>query len=222
MEEVFLKMKQMTLAANIRSGVGKGYCHRLRAKGFIPGILYGGGKKTILIELKPQDLTHILHEAGGNVVINLVLPNSTEEVVILKEKQMHPYKNFLFHADFCRISLKEKLNITVPIELVGVAKGVKQGGILEQIMWQIEVSALPTQIPASIKLDVTNLEINSIVYVKDLVVEEGVELKADSNAVVLNILPPKEEVVEEAKALPEKEAEPEVIREKKREKSEEK
>jgi large subunit ribosomal protein L25 len=218
-------MKQMTLEANIRTGVGKGYCHRLRAKGLIPGILYGGGKENIPIELKPSDLIHILHEAGENVLINLVLPNSTQEVVILKERQIHPYKDFLLHADFCRISLDKKLTVTVPIELVGTAKGVKEGGILEQIMWQIEVSALPTQIPASIKVDVTNLEINSTIHIKDLVVEEGVELKAEPDSVVLNILPPKEEVEEEeekAEAPPEEEAEPEVIKEKKKEEKEEK
>jgi len=214
-------MEYIPLEVNIRSGVGKGYCRRLRNKGFIPGVLYGGGKKTLHVELRATDLIHILHEGGENVIINLRLPDSTQEIVMLKEKQIHPYKNFLLHADFCRISLKEKITVTVPIELVGIARGVKEGGILEQIMWQVEVSALPTQIPESIKVDIADLEIGSTVYVKDLVVEKGIEIKANPEAIVLSVVSPRE--IEEVAEVPsEEKAEPEVIKEKKREEVEEK
>ncbi|MEW6095444.1 MAG: 50S ribosomal protein L25 [bacterium] len=214
-------MEQIPLESNIRSGVGKEYCHRLRNKGFIPGVLYGGGKETIPIEVKTTDLIHVIHEGGENVVINLTLPDSTQETVILKEKQAHPYKDFLLHADFCRISLKEKITVTVPIELVGTAKGVKEGGTLEQMMWHVEISVLPTQIPESIKVDLTKLEIDSTVHVKDLVVEKGIEIKADQEAVVLSIVPPKEVVEEEVVAAPTEQAEPEVIKEKKKKEEEE-
>lgn len=212
-------MEQLSLAANLRNDVGKGYCRRLRRKGLIPGILYGGGKEPIPIELKATDLIHILHEGGENVVVNLTLPDSTQEVVILKAKQSHPYKNFLLHADFCRISLKKKLTVIVPIELVGTAKGVKEGGILEQIMWHIEISALPTQIPESIKIDLTDLEIDSTVYVKDLVVGDEIDVEDAPEAIVLHIVSPKEEVMEK-EAPAEGKAEPEVIRERKREEEE--
>ncbi len=219
LKEVLKKMEQIPLEANVRSDVGKGYCRKLREKGFIPGVLYGGGKESISIELKATDLMHILHEGGKNVVIKLTLPASIQETVILKEKQVHPYKNFLFHADFCRISLKEKLTVTVPIELVGRAKGVKEGGILEQTMWDVEISTLPTQIPESIKIDLTDLEIDSTVHVKDLVVEKGIEFKGDLEAVVLSIVSPKE-VVEEEKETVTVTAEPEVIKERKKKEEE--
>jgi len=214
-------MEQIPLEANLRNEVGKGYCRRLRTKGLIPGILYGGVGKSIPIEIKAANLVHILHEAGENAIINLVFPDATQEVVILREKQVHPYKNFLLHADFCKISLKEKIIVSVPIELVGTAKGVKEGGSLEQMMWHIEISALPTQIPETIKVNLTDLEINSTLNVKDLEVAEGVEIKDDPEAVVLSIVPPKEVVEEEVIPAPAEAAEPEVIREKRKEKEEE-
>lgn len=209
----------MSLAANIRSGNGKGYCYRLRNKGFIPAVLYGGEKETVSIEVKTADLLRILREGGENVVINLIFPDSSQESVILKEKQFHPYKDLLLHADFYRISLEEKLTVSVPIELVGIAKGVKEGGgILEQMMWHVEISALPTQIPESIKVDISDLEIDSVIHVKDLIVENGIEIKTDPEMVVLSIIPPKEVVEEEEiMAATTEQAEPEVIRERKRE-----
>ncbi|MEW6618128.1 MAG: 50S ribosomal protein L25 [bacterium] len=206
-------MEKVLLEATTRSESGKEYCRRLREKGFVPGVVYGGKKEVTPIEFKSADLIHILHKGGANVLINLKLPASTE-TVILKERQNHPFKNLLLHADFLRISLKEKLTIRVPIEIIGSAKGVQEGGILEQIMWDIEISTLPTQIPNNIPVDVTNLELGAVVYVKDLVVEKGIELKADPEAIVLSISTPKEEVeVVKEEAV----AEPEVIREKKKE-----
>ena len=208
-------MKQISLEANTRSDVGKGYCRRLRVKGLMPGVLYGGGKESIPVELKSADLIHILREGGKNVLINFTLPDLPQETVILKEKQSHPYKGFLLHADFCRISLKEKLTVTAPIELIGTAKGVKEGGILEQVMWDVEISALPTHIPESIKVDVTNLEIGTTIHIKDLIVEEGIEIKHEPESVVLHIALQREEKVEEVVPT-EGAAEPEMIREKKK------
>ncbi|MFH1563127.1 MAG: 50S ribosomal protein L25 [Nitrospirota bacterium] len=208
-------MKQIPLEANTRSDVGKGYCRRLRVKGLMPGVLYGGGKESIPVELKSADLIHILREGGENVLINFTLPDLPQETVILKEKQRHPYKNFLLHADFCRISLKEKLTVTAPIELIGTAKGVKEGGILEQVMWDVEISALPQYIPESIKVDVTKLEIGATVHIKDLIAEEEVEIKNDPELVVLHIALLKEAKVGEGVSA-EGVAEPEVIREKKK------
>lgn len=213
-------MKQIQLESNIRSDVGKGYCRRLRVKGLMPGVLYGGGKKSIPVELKSADLIHILREGGENVLINFTLPDLPQETVILKEKQTHPYKRSLLHADFCRISLKEKLTVTAPIELIGTAKGVKEGGILEQVMWDVEINALPTHIPESIKVDVTNLEIGTTIHIKDLIVEKEVEIKHDPEAVVLHIALQREEKV--AEVVPAEGAdEPEVIREKKKVEEEE-
>lgn len=213
-------MEQFSLEANLRNGVGKGYCRRLRAKGLIPAILYGKGEKSIPIEVKAVHLIHLLHEGGENAIINLLFPDSSQKVVILREKQIHPYKNFLLHADFCKISLKEKLRVSVPIELVGTAKGVKEGGTLEQMMWHIEISALATQIPENIKVDLTDLELNSTLRVKDLEVEKGIEIHTEPELVVLSIVPPKEVVEEKVIATPSEVAEPEVIRQKKKEKEE--
>ncbi len=213
-------MKQIPLEAKTRSDIGKGYCRRLRVKGLIPGVLYGGGKESIPVELKSADLTHILREGGENVLINFTLPDSPQETVILKEKQIHPYKRSLLHADFCRISLKQKLTVTAPIELIGTPKGVKEGGILEQVMWDVEISALPKHIPESIKVDVTDLEIGTTIHIKDLIVGKEIEIKHDPESVVLHIALPREEKVVEA--VPgEGAAEPEVIREKKKVEEEE-
>lgn len=213
-------MEQFPLEVNLRNGQGKGYCRRLRTKGLIPAILYEKGGKSIPLEVKADNLIHILHKGGENAIINLNFPDSSQAVVILKERQIHPYKNFLLHADFCKISLKEKLTVSVPIELVGTAKGVKEGGTLEQMMWNVEISALPTEIPENIKVNVTDLELNSTLYVKDLEVAQGIEIKSDPELVVLNIVPPKEVAEEEITAPPSEIAEPEVIREKKKEKEE--
>lgn len=205
-------MERVKLSATKREGFGKGYNNRLRSQGFIPAIFYGEGEENIPIRVKTKDFIKTLTtEAGENVIIDLeILDGNKKErkTAILKEKQIHPIRREVLHADFYSISLKEKLQIKIPIDLIGESPGVKMGGIIEHSIREIKVRCLPTKIPDYIKVDISGLEIGDSIHIIDLEPMEGVEILEDPDQLLLTIIPPK--VKEEEKAIPSKE-EPEVI-----------
>ncbi|MDI6703520.1 MAG: 50S ribosomal protein L25 [bacterium] len=211
-------MKQVELEVSRRENVGKGYARRLRDKGFIPGVLYGGGTN-ILLQLNAKDLRNALStDAGKNVIINLrFMDKDDTKTVILKEEQIHPLHRNILHVDFYEISLKEKITTKVPIVLVGKSIGVKEGGILEQMTWEVDLRCLPTKIPEHIEVDISPLNINEAIFIKDLKMEEEIEILNDPEQTVVTITPPVVKEEEEIKEV----VEPEVIRKKKEEETKE-
>ena len=140
--------------------------------------------------------------------------------MLIKGIQLDPVKDEVIHVDFNEISLTEKIKVKVPIVDKGEAIGVKRDeGVLEHILWEVEVECLPTQIPQKLEVDVTKLEIGQDIFVKDIPVPEGVKILADPESIAVSVKPPKEEIIleEPAEGL----AEPEMIREKKPESEEE-
>jgi large subunit ribosomal protein L25 len=212
-------MERVRLTVRRKGGSGKGYNNRLRAQGLIPAIFYGHGEENIPLEVKRREFMKALStEAGENVIIDLeILDGKKREVktAILKEKQVHPIRREVLHADFYHISLKEKLTTAVPINLVGEAPGVKMGGILEHFLWEVEIRSLPTKIPDHITADISSLEIGESLRIGDLEEVEGIEILGDPDQIVLTIAPPKVEKEEEE--LAPKEEEPEVITKRKEE-----
>ncbi len=237
-------MEKVSLQAEIRTELGKEAVRKLRREDFIPAVVYKAGEKTISLKVSRPALFKTLHtEAGENVIINLKLSDSKElpdkksdspesktaqdswgekaKTVVIKEIQYHPIKGNVLHIDFNQISLKEKLTVDVHLETMGESQGVKEGGVLEHIIWELKVECLPAKIPEKIEIDVSNLKIGDSIYVKDLKVPEDVGILADPEAVVLSVKPPTVEKVEEEAVEGEELTEPEVITEKKEEGGEE-
>ncbi len=207
-------MEKVSLEVEIREKTGKGFSGRLRRRGYIPAILYGGKEAPQSLIVNIKDLEKALStEAGENVIISLKVGDKTRTVIV-KDLQTDPVRGDLLHADLCQISLKERLKASVPIVVRGEAPGVKEGGILQHRLREIEVECLPTEIPESIPIDVGDLRIGNSLHVKDLRVTGDIKILADGEESVVSIVPPTVEEV--APPTPEEVvAEPEVIGEKK-------
>lgn len=223
-------MEKVYLDCLLREEVGKSKVNSLRRNGFVPAIVYGQSEKTLAIKLNRSQLLKFMHAHQGieNMIINLRISGNEknkdyneEKSVLIKEIQFDPVKEDILHIDFNQVSLTKAIEIGVPIKSRGEAQGVKlEGGVLTQILWELEIECLPTMIPEKIEVDIANMKIGDVIHVKDLIIPEGIKVLIDNEAIVFTLVPPKkEEIVEEVPAG-EVSAEPEVIKEKK-EKAEE-
>jgi large subunit ribosomal protein L25 len=213
-------MEKVILKADAREGSGKASAKALRKDGIIPAVVYKGGKEALKLKLVAKDLESVLHtKAGENVIVTLKVGASDTKVkdrtVLIKEIQREPIKNGILHVDFNEISLTETLKVNVPLTTHGEAVGVKaDGGILEHVMWELQVECLPTNIPEKITVEVSGMKIGDAVYVKDITVPEGVKVLTDPELIAIIVKPPKVEAPKEEVAG-EAPAEPELIRKKK-------
>ena len=204
------------------SSRGKNEARRLRAGGRVPAVVYGAKKNTVAVSVDPKVISRILaSESGHNTIFDLQVGGEKTKAMIV-DWQFEPIRGSILHIDLKRIAMDEKMRVMVPIHLVGEAAGVKQqGGILDQIIREVEVECLPGDIPSHIDADVTELVFGTVLRVKDL--SHGGKLKfiTDENQAVAHITSVKEEVAptpeaaaEAAAATP---AEPEVIKKGKQE-----
>ena len=214
-------MEEIKLDVEIRNEVGSRKSKRLRRDLFIPAIVYGGKQNPTPLKVDRKTFERIIRlHKGENVIYHLNVLEGSKRIkdysAITKEVQHDPVTDRILHIDFNRISLTEKIEVKVAIEAKGEPIGVKQGGgSLEHVLWELTVICLPTQIPQSIEVDVSNLKIQDSIHVTDLILPSGVVTKNDPEAIVLTVAPPMKEVSpEEAEGAP---AEVEVIKEKKKE-----
>ena len=208
------------------SSRGKNEARRLRAGGRVPGVLYGAKKETIAVSLDPKQISRILQSATGHNTIFDVQVGREKSRVMIVDWQHDPMHGKLLHIDLKRIAMDEKIQVSVPIHLTGEAEGVKtQGGILDQVLREVEIECLPGDIPSSIDADISHLVFGTVLRVSDL--QHGGKLKflTDPDQTVAHITSVKEEVAptpeaaaEAAAAAP---AEPEVIKKGKQEVEEE-
>ncbi|MCI0356386.1 MAG: 50S ribosomal protein L25 [Acidobacteria bacterium] len=218
---------EMVVAAEARSesSRGKNESRRLRRSGRIPAVLYGARKTSVAVTLNPREIAHILHsESGHNTIFDLQVGEERTKAMIV-DWQYEPVRGALLHVDLKRIAMDERLRVKVPIVLKGEAEGVKQqGGILEQVLREVELECLPDDIPGHIDVDVTHLVFGKVLRVSDLPHSEKIKFLSDANYPVAHIVAVKEEVAPapeaalEAVAVP---AEPEVIKKGKQETEEE-
>ena len=209
------------LEAQKREPGNKNAARRVRAGGQIPAVVYGAGKDTAAIALDPRQVLRILHsESGHNTIFDLALGSDRVKAMIV-DWQFEPNHGRLLHVDLQRIAMDEKLTVTVPIILKGEAQGVKtEGGILEQLLREVEIECLPADIPKAIEADVSHLVFGVELRVKDLAHSDKLKFLTDDERMVAHITSVKEEVaptpeaVAEAAAVP---AEPEVIKKGKQE-----
>jgi large subunit ribosomal protein L25 len=209
-------MPEIVVAARSRNLMGKNANRRLRAEGFIPGVLYGAKQEAVALAVSPKEIGAILRSASGeNTLFELDLGGSRRKV-ILKEFQVEPIKGRLLHADFYEVALDKLLTVSVHVEVTGTPVGVKvQGGVLDYVTRELEVECLPADIPERIVVDVSELEIGKHVRVSDLTAPKGVTILADPDIVVVHVVAPRAEevpVAAEVAAAPEAVAEPEVIK----------
>ncbi|HHU69019.1 MAG TPA: 50S ribosomal protein L25, partial [Thermoanaerobacterales bacterium] len=150
----------------------------------------------LTLTVNAKDLKKIIKNHGRNVLINLKV-NDNENTVMLREIQKSIIKDDIIHADFFKISLKEKIEVTVPIVLLGDAVGIKDGGILQNQLRELSVKVLPTEIPDTIEIDISNLEFGEAVAVKDVEVAPEIELLNDPDEIIASVIAPMEEEEEE-------------------------
>lgn len=209
-----MKESEITLEAGKRERTKKSALTVLRAKGFIPAVLYGQGHKALSLSVEEKKLLKALRtEKGLNVVIQLAVEKEKPRPVLVREIQKNLVRRGIRHVDFYQISLTEKIEVALPIEVKGEPPGVKNsGGVLDHILREIRIKCLPAEIPKSVVADISSLEIGQGLRVKDLQFPKGVEVLVDPNALVLNVTAPTklEEAAVAAEALPAS-AEPEVI-----------
>ncbi len=210
-------MEKIYLEAGLREKTGKKESQRMFHAGRLPAILYGG-EASLPIDLSLQDCEVIIRQKHN--VINLKL-NNTEIMALVKEIQRHPVTDRILHVDFYRIQHGKKLIVSIPIALIGEAPGVKMGGVLQHMLWEVEVECLPTNIPEKIEFDVSSLNIGDVVHVRDLTIGEGRKIVTDSKKTVISIVPPtviKEEVKPEEEKVEKEEDKVEKEEEKEEEK----
>lgn len=215
-------MEDVILEAEKRVDTGTAKVERLRKKALFPAVVYGEGKSPLAIQLVAKDFLRLIGvHKGESFVINLKVKDgahSDNKSVLIKQIQHDPVNDAIIHVDFHEISLTKTIRVKVPLTAKGEAAGVKQdGGVLDHTTWDLEIECLPTQIPESIEVDVSDLKIGDSLHVKDIRLPQGVKVLNDPESVVLAVVTPTKEVPaagEEALAG-EAKAEPEVIKEKK-------
>jgi len=194
---------------------------RLRTKDSVPGVVYGGKEKALIIAMSRPELAEVLHHVkGGNVLINLQVAEggaTKNRLALIKEVQQHPVTDQLLHVDFHEISATQKLHTSVPVQVVGEPVGAKEGGVLEFVMRELRVECLPKDLPESISINVEALGIGQSIQVGAVIAPAGVTLLDSKDQPVLTVAAPMAE--EEVVAAPVEgaAAEPEVITAKKAE-----
>ena len=197
-------MADVSIALESRSGTGKSYNRKLRAKGRVPGVVYGSGKEPVSVSFDPKVLEAKLSQshAGINTLFDLEGDSAVaNRVVMVKDLQREPVRGEVLHADFYEIDLTERLHVSVPVHLSGSAPGLIEGGVIEHALRELELACLPNAIPDEVIADVSELELGQSLHVADIDLPEGVELVSHPELSVVSVLLPKaitEDVVEPA------------------------
>src|SRR5215207_8273766 len=180
-----------TLTVAPRSVEGSRATRRLRRTGFVPGVVYGGEGEPIAFQVDARTLRLAL--AHGGAVITLTVEGEGETPVVLKDQQRHPVTGDTMHVDLLRVDLRQKIHATVVIELTGTddAPGVKSGGVLEQVTREINIEALPNEIPDTLEHDVSTAEIGDTITLDAIAVPDGVTVLDDLETTIATLTPPR-------------------------------
>jgi large subunit ribosomal protein L25 len=210
-------MAQVTLSARVRNTKGKGATRKLRRDKQVPAIFYGPHSAATMLSVNYSDLQSLIKSTTSeNIILQLRIESDkgTEtRSVIMKELQADPIKPVYYHADFYEIALDKELTLNIALHLVGTPPGVTEGGVLQHVKRDIQVSCLPADMVESIQVDVSALNIGDAVHVKDIVLPKGIQSLEDEDETVAVVAAPHvvaekvEEEGEEAEAKPEAEAE---------------
>ncbi|MDU0463503.1 50S ribosomal protein L25/general stress protein Ctc [Staphylococcus ureilyticus] len=196
----------------------------LRKIGKVPAIVYGYGTKNTSVKVDEVEFIKVIREVGRNGVIELGVGSKTIKVMV-SDYQFDPLKNQITHIDFLAINMSEERTVEVPVQLTGEAVGAKEGGVVEQPLFDLEITATPDNIPESIEIDISELDVNDSYSVADIKVSGDFTIENDPEESVVTVVPPTEEPTEEEIEAMEGESEteePEVVGEDKEDDEEEK
>jgi large subunit ribosomal protein L25 len=192
-------MEAPILRASRRTRSGKGVARKIRAAGMIPAVLYGGGDN-IPLSLQPQELLKIL-TSGENTIFQLEIDGDAGEdrKAIVRDLQRDPLKETLLHADLYRISMDVEITVAVPIVLQGMSREVSDvGGVINQLLDEVEIQCLPSLIPHELAIDVSHLGVGEVLHVRDLPVPQGIQVLVAPDEVVASVSVRGEELAAEA------------------------
>jgi large subunit ribosomal protein L25 len=214
--------KDYKVQAKLRDGRGKNDARRARREGMVPITVYGGGAETVAAVAPLSELAAILRsEAGRNTIFTIDVEGVGVSEVMFHDRQIDPVKGRLIHADLARLVKGQKIEVTVPLHLIGEPVGVREKqGVLEQTVREIEIRCQPREIPDTLDVDVTNLDVHDTLRVSDIKVAEGIEILTDGDLVIATLGITREEVEVAPVAEGEEPAEPEVIGKGKKEEEE--
>jgi large subunit ribosomal protein L25 len=214
-------MATATLSASPRAGSGKGAARTLRREGQVPGVVYGHAREPQSLALNARDLERLLARVNAeSTVIELSVDGRTARTLI-REIQRHPYKRDILHVDFQELVAGEKVTVHVPLVLHGTAEGVRAGGIMDQVMRELEIEVDPSNIPERFDVDVSALTIGHSLHVRDVPRPEGVTVLDDEDATICVVIPPRAETpTAGVETVAEPAAEPELIGRKPKEEGE--
>src|SRR5882762_1205989 len=213
--------KQVKLKVEPRSEIGRSAARRLKARGIVPAVVYGGKEKSQPLQVSARDISAMLsHASGENILVELeIAGQKAPRTALLQEVQHSPLGDEILHVDFHAISMDEKITADVPLEPVGIATGVKNfGGLLDQNIRSLAVECFPKDLPDKITVDVSALNIGDSIHVRDIKLPSGVVAKVNVDLTAFSVAAPtaeEEPVTAEAEAAAA--AGPEVITAKKEE-----
>ena len=205
--------KEYKVQATLRVGRGKNDARRARRDGMVPITVYGGGAETVAAVAPLRDLAAILRsESGRNTIFTIEVDGVGTSEVMFHDRQIDPLKGRLLHADLTRLVKGQKIEVTVPLHLTGEPIGVKEKqGVLEQIVREIEIKCEPRDIPDTLDVDVSGLDVHDVLRVSDIPVAAGIEILTDAELVIATVGIVKEEEIAVAPVEGEEPVEPEVI-----------
>ncbi len=215
-------MQRIELTVEQRTQAGKGVARTLRRGGKIPAVLYSGGQSTML-SLNPADLSKLLHSAAReNTLIDLRVDGKKdrERLAILREVQHDPITGKPLHIDLFEVALDRAIRLNVHVEVVGdTPLGVKEGGVLQHGLREVEIECLPTLIPDAVRVDPSQLKTGEAIHLRDLQLGEGIRVLGDGDLVVVSVTMPmsEEKLAELLAGAPKEIKEPEVLTKKKEE-----
>lgn len=207
------EQKDITVQAKSREGRGKNDARRARREGMVPVSVYGGEGGSVAALAPLRDLAAILRsESGRNTIFTIDIEGVGASEVMFHERQIDPVRGRLIHADLTRLVKGQKIEVTVPLHLIGEPVGVREEqGVLEQIIREIEIRCQPREIPDAIDADVSGLGVHDVLHISDLQVAEGIEILNAPDTVIATVGIVKEEPVAAPAVEAEGPAEPEVI-----------
>ncbi|WP_431802054.1 50S ribosomal protein L25/general stress protein Ctc [Halobacillus andaensis] len=199
----------ITLKANQRKELKQSVTRELRNGGNVPGVVYGKDKEPVNVSVNSLELLKTVRDEGKNAIISLDIDEGSTVNVMLHEYQIDPLKDELIHADFYIVNMSEEMDVEVPVHLDGEAAGAKEGGVVQQPLYDLSIRAKPGDIPDEILVDISELNIGDSIMVSDLKASRKYEITEDENTTIVSVTPPEE--MPEEPDLDNADAEPERV-----------
>ncbi|MCL7959998.1 MAG: 50S ribosomal protein L25 [marine benthic group bacterium] len=207
--------EQVVLQVEPRSETGKGAARRIRAAGKIPGNVYGHGAEPMAVQADELQFKALVSRISTeNTLIDLKVGDEKPKAVLIREVQRHPYRSVILHVDFFEITAGEKIRVSVPVRLEGNPIGVRNGGILQVIRYELEIECLPREIPSAFEVDISELEIGESLHIGEVDTGDVTVIEEDNLTVCMVVMPkaaPVEEEEEDEFSELDEDVEPEVI-----------